>query len=73
MAETLYHRGSLEGHAGWVTSIATPLDPNSDTILSSSRWVPYQIRSYIIDSLKQKSGRMLVFIYVQLLDQSSLW
>ncbi|EIE27458.1 WD40 repeat-like protein [Coccomyxa subellipsoidea C-169] len=37
MAETLYHRGSLEGHAGWVTSIATPLDPNSDTILSSSR------------------------------------
>lgn len=40
MAETLYHRGTLEGHTGWVTSIATPLDPNSDTILSSSRWVP---------------------------------
>ncbi|KAK9917809.1 hypothetical protein WJX75_008494 [Coccomyxa subellipsoidea] len=37
MAETLYHRGTLEGHSGWVTSIATPLDPNSDTILSSSR------------------------------------
>lgn len=39
MAETLYHRGTLEGHSGWVTSIATPLDPNSDTILSSSRYV----------------------------------
>eukprot|EP00879_Flechtneria_rotunda_P022767 GHRR01024044.1.p1 GENE.GHRR01024044.1~~GHRR01024044.1.p1 ORF type:complete len:263 (-),score=67.23 GHRR01024044.1:37-825(-) len=37
MAETLTHRGSLRGHTGWVTSIATPLDPNSDIILSASR------------------------------------
>merc|ERR1711957_1062319 len=29
-------RGCLEGHSGWVTSIACPLD-NSDMILSSSR------------------------------------
>ena len=32
-------RGELVGHAGWVTSISTPLDPNSDIILSSSRCV----------------------------------
>ena len=37
MAESLSRRGVLEGHAGWVTSITTPLDPNSDIILSSSR------------------------------------
>lgn len=37
MAESLSLRGTLEGHAGWVTSITTPLDPNSDIILSSSR------------------------------------
>jgi guanine nucleotide-binding protein subunit beta-2-like 1 protein len=37
MAEQLSLRGTLEGHTGWVTSIATPLDPNSDIILSSSR------------------------------------
>lgn len=37
MAETLALRGILEGHTDWVTSIATPLDPNSDTILSGSR------------------------------------
>ena len=37
MAETLSLRGELQGHTGWVTSIATPLDPNSDTVLSSSR------------------------------------
>uniref|UniRef100_A0A0K8TQI5 Small ribosomal subunit protein RACK1 n=1 Tax=Tabanus bromius TaxID=304241 RepID=A0A0K8TQI5_TABBR len=36
MAETLQLRGSLVGHNGWVTQIATsPKDP--DTILSSSR------------------------------------
>jgi hypothetical protein len=39
MAETLMLRGELVGHAGWVTSISTPLDPNSDIILSSSRCV----------------------------------
>lgn len=38
MAESLSLRGTLEGHRDWVTSIATPLDPNSDTILSASRW-----------------------------------
>jgi guanine nucleotide-binding protein subunit beta-2-like 1 protein len=37
MAETLALRGTLKGHSGWVTAIATPLDPNSDVILSSSR------------------------------------
>jgi guanine nucleotide-binding protein subunit beta-2-like 1 protein len=37
MAETLSFRGSLKGHAGWVTAIATPLDPNSDIVLSASR------------------------------------
>ena len=37
MAETLSHRATLKGHQGWVTSISTPLDPNSDIILSSSR------------------------------------
>jgi guanine nucleotide-binding protein subunit beta-2-like 1 protein len=37
MSETLSLRGTLEGHAGWVTSIATPIDPNSDMIVSASR------------------------------------
>lgn len=37
MAETLTFRGSLKGHQGWVTAIATPIDPNSDIILSASR------------------------------------
>lgn len=36
MAETLSHRGTLEGHGDWVTSIATtPENPNM--ILSGSR------------------------------------
>lgn len=36
MTETLQLRGTLLGHNGWVTQIATnPKDP--DTILSSSR------------------------------------
>ncbi len=39
MAEQLVLRGTLEGHAGWVTSIATPIDPNSDTVLSASRYI----------------------------------
>lgn len=37
MGEALAYRGSLKGHAGWVTCISTPLDPNSDTIISGSR------------------------------------
>ena len=37
MAETLTHRATLKGHRNWVTSIATPLDPNADVILSASR------------------------------------
>mmetsp|Transcript_32595 Transcript_32595/g.92412 ORF Transcript_32595/g.92412 Transcript_32595/m.92412 type:complete len:319 (-) Transcript_32595:208-1164(-) len=37
MAENMSLRGTLKGHAGWVTSIATPLDPTSDVILSASR------------------------------------
>lgn len=37
MAETLTLRGELKGHRGWVTSIAPPLDPTSDVLLSSSR------------------------------------
>lgn len=42
MAETLSQAGELRGHSGWVTSIAAPLDPNSDVLLSSSRYVPPQ-------------------------------
>ena len=31
-------RGTLEGHEGWVTAIATPMSqPNSDILLSASR------------------------------------
>jgi len=37
MSETIVHRGSLVGHSGQVTAIAVPLDPASDTLLSSSR------------------------------------
>lgn len=37
MSETLVHRATLKGHAGWVTSIAAPLDANSDILLSASR------------------------------------
>jgi len=36
MGEQLTHRGTLEGHSGWVTSIATTGE-NHDLILSSSR------------------------------------
>ncbi len=39
MAETLTLRGTLKGHTNWVTAIATPLDPASNTILSASRCV----------------------------------
>lgn len=39
MAETLTLRGVLKGHSGWVTSIAPPLDPASDLLLTSSRCV----------------------------------
>ncbi|GAX81966.1 hypothetical protein CEUSTIGMA_g9394.t1 [Chlamydomonas eustigma] len=37
MAESLTLRATLKGHAGWVTSIATPLDPTSNMLLSASR------------------------------------
>lgn len=37
MAETLTHRATLKGHRGWVTAIATPLDPTADILLSASR------------------------------------
>jgi hypothetical protein len=39
MAETLTLRGELKAHRGWVTAIAPPLDPNSDVLLTSSRYV----------------------------------
>lgn len=37
MAETMTLRATLKGHSGWVTAIATPLDPASNTLLSASR------------------------------------
>jgi guanine nucleotide-binding protein subunit beta-2-like 1 protein len=37
MAETLTLRDTLKGHSGWVTAIATPLDPASNMLLSASR------------------------------------
>ncbi|GIL62301.1 hypothetical protein Vafri_16581 [Volvox africanus] len=37
MAETLTLRATLKGHTNWVTAIATPLDPSSNTLLSASR------------------------------------
>ena len=37
---TLTLRGELIGHKGWVTAIAAPLDPTSETLLSSSRCAP---------------------------------
>lgn len=37
MSESLTLRATLKGHAGWVTSIATPLDPASNILLSASR------------------------------------
>jgi len=36
MAEQLIHRGTLEGHSGWVTSLATSLE-NPNMLLSGSR------------------------------------
>lgn len=38
MAEQLSFRGVLEGHAGWVTGIATPLNPASNMLVSCSRY-----------------------------------
>jgi hypothetical protein len=37
MAETMTLRATLKAHSGWVTSIATPLDPASNMLLSASR------------------------------------
>jgi len=37
MSETLVHRATLKGHAGWVTAIAAPIDQQSNTLLSASR------------------------------------
>eukprot|EP01026_Neomeris_dumetosa_P059565 TRINITY_DN5565_c0_g1_i1.p1 TRINITY_DN5565_c0_g1~~TRINITY_DN5565_c0_g1_i1.p1 ORF type:complete len:319 (-),score=40.56 TRINITY_DN5565_c0_g1_i1:177-1133(-) len=37
MAERLIFRAELVGHQGWVTSIATPIDPTQNILLSSSR------------------------------------
>jgi guanine nucleotide-binding protein subunit beta-2-like 1 protein len=37
MSESLTLRATLKGHAGWVTAIATPLDPASDVLLTASR------------------------------------
>eukprot|EP00884_Botryococcus_braunii_P010581 jgi/Botrbrau1/19524/Bobra.0035s0023.1 len=51
MAEQLSLRGTLEGHSGWVTSIATPLDPNADLIISSSR-----DKSIIVWTLTREEG-----------------
>ena len=47
MAETLTLRGELRGHTGWVTSIAAPLDPNSDTLLSSSRSAAFYMSCFL--------------------------
>lgn len=35
MSETLSYRGTLSGHGGWVTAIATTDDP--DVLLTASR------------------------------------
>lgn len=51
MSETLSLRGTLEGHSGWVTAIATPLDPASDVVLSASR-----DKSVIVWSLTREEG-----------------
>lgn len=37
MSERLVASGTLKGHNGWVTSIATPADPSADFIVSGSR------------------------------------
>jgi len=51
MAETLSLRGTLEGHAGWVTAIAAPLDPASDVLISASR-----DKSLIVWTLTREDG-----------------
>lgn len=51
MSETLSLRGTLEGHAGWVTAIAAPLDPASDMLLSASR-----DKSLIVWALTREEG-----------------
>lgn len=37
MAEQLNLIGTLEGHEGWVTALATPTTEDSNTLLSASR------------------------------------
>lgn len=56
MAETLNFRGSLKGHQGWVTAIATPLDPASDIVLSASRCVQCQSLCFLLLQLKLLMG-----------------
>lgn len=56
MADPLTYMGSLRGHGGAVTSLATPLDPKSDILLSSSRY----------DDVTGVFSRLLVVWYWQL-------
>lgn len=44
MTESLTLRGELRGHTGWVTSIATPLEQDSDLLVTSSRCVERSVR-----------------------------
>jgi hypothetical protein len=37
MAEQLIHRGTLEGHSGWVTSLATSLEKCDSNLRSAMR------------------------------------
>lgn len=37
MSEYLHLKGTLTGHSGWVTSIATTMQDNQDVLISGSR------------------------------------
>ena len=57
MAETLILRGELKGHEGWVTSIATPLEPSSNQILSASRDKTVILWTLTGDGVEDENGQ----------------
>merc|ERR1712023_475309 len=57
MAEALILRGELKGHEGWVTSIATPLEPSSNQILSASRDKTVILWTLTGDGVEDENGQ----------------
>jgi hypothetical protein len=56
MSESLVYKGSLEGHGGWVTAIATSSE-NPDMILTASRGASSGVEMECIGGKEWARGR----------------